>query len=122
MGQSTLDLAIARITSLAVAVACLVVCAPLFGLIALAIKIESPGPLFFVQDRLGRRGRRFRLVKFRTTRVVRTHTGWVTDNYDRITSVGRVLRLFRLDELPQLVNVIRGDMDLSETGWKFGPL
>ena len=124
MTQSTLDLAIARITSLAVAVVCLVVCAPLFGLVALAIKVESPSPLFFVQDRLGRRGRRFRLVKFRTTRVVRTHTGseWVTDKYDRITSVGRALRLFRLDELPQLLNVIRGDMDLSETGWKFGPL
>ena len=125
MAQSTLDLAIARITSLAVAVVCLVVCAPLFGLIALAIKSESPGsPLFFVQNRPGRRGRRFRLVKFRTTRVVRTHTGseWVTEHYDRLTSVGRVLRLFRLDELPQLLNVIRGDMDLSETGWKFGPL
>ena len=116
--------AIDRVISLAVAVVGLVVFAPLLGLIALAIKIEYPGsPVFFVQDRLDRRGRRFGLVKFRTMRAVPTDTASkrVTDNYDRITSVGRVLRRFSLDELPTLVNVIRGDMDLSETGWKFGP-
>jgi lipopolysaccharide/colanic/teichoic acid biosynthesis glycosyltransferase len=111
MAQSTPGLAIGRVTSLAIAVVLLVLFGPLLGFITLAIKIESSAPLFFVQERLDRRGRRFGLVKFRTT-----------DNFDRITLVGRWLRCYRLDELPQLFNVIRGDVDLSETGWKFGPL
>jgi exopolysaccharide biosynthesis polyprenyl glycosylphosphotransferase len=113
--KSRLDLAIGRITSWVAAAIGVVVTSPVFCLVALAIKCESPNsPLFFVQDRLGRRGRRFRLVKFRTMRVDTTHTKseWVTDNSDRITSVGRVLRRFRLDELPQFWNVILGDMNL----------
>jgi lipopolysaccharide/colanic/teichoic acid biosynthesis glycosyltransferase len=78
-----------------IAVVGLILFAPLFGPIALAIKMESPGsPLFFFWDRLGRRGH-FRLVGFRTMRVVRTHTGseWI------FTPVGRVLRRFQLDGL-----------------------
>ena len=113
--KSRLDLAIGRGTSLVAAAIGIVVTSPVFCLIALAIKFESPNsPLFFVQDRLGRRSRRFRLWKFRTMRVVTTHTTseWVTDNSDRITPIGRVLRRFRLDELPQFWNVIRGDMKL----------
>jgi lipopolysaccharide/colanic/teichoic acid biosynthesis glycosyltransferase len=114
-----------RVTSLVIAVVGLFVFAPLFGLIGLAIKIESPGsPLFFLQDRLDGRGRRFRLLKFRTTRLVRTHTGseseWVTDPWNRSSSVGRVLRDFHLDELPQLINVLHGDMNLADLGWGLG--
>jgi exopolysaccharide biosynthesis polyprenyl glycosylphosphotransferase len=112
--KSRLDLAVGRATSLVVAVVGLIVSLPLFGLIALAIKLDSSGPLFFVQDRLGRHSKRFSLVKFRTMRVVTTSptSEWVLDNYDRITRVGKWLRRFRLDELPQFVNVIRGDMNL----------
>jgi len=114
--KSRLDLAAGRVTSLVAAVVSLTVFAPLFGLIALAIKLQPKrdrGPLFFVQERLGLHGRRFKLVKFRTMRVVdHPRSEWVHDNHDRITWIGKWLRKFRLDELPQFLNVIRGDMNL----------
>jgi exopolysaccharide biosynthesis polyprenyl glycosylphosphotransferase len=111
--KSRLDLAAGRATSLAFAVVGLIVLAPLFALIALAIKLESKGPMFFIQDRLGLHAKPFRLVKFRTMRVVDApKSEWVLDNSDRITRVGKWLRTFRLDELPQFLNVIRGDMNL----------
>jgi putative colanic acid biosynthesis UDP-glucose lipid carrier transferase len=92
------ELVIGRVTSLVVAAIMLVELLPLLCLIALAIKVESSkSPLLFVQDRLDRRGRRFRLMKFRTM-----------DNCQRITSVGRVLRRTSLDELPQFWGVILG--------------
>ena len=105
-----------RFTSLVIAVVGLIVLAPLMAEIALVIKLESPGPVFFFQDRLDRRGRSFRLVKFRTIRIVRTHTGseWVTEPWNRITRVGRWLRRYRLNDLPMLVNVIRGDMNFID--------
>jgi exopolysaccharide biosynthesis polyprenyl glycosylphosphotransferase len=111
--KSRLDLAAGRAASLVVSVVGLIVFAPLLGLISLAIKLDSKGPVFFVQERLGMRSKRFRLVKFRTMRAVEGSTSeWVLDNCDRITRVGKWLRKFRLDELPQFVNVIRGDMNL----------
>ena len=111
--KSRLDLAMGRIVSLVVAILGLITFSPLFALISLAIRLDSEGPLFFIQERLGMNGTRFRLVKFRTMRVADGHTSeWVHDNSDRITRVGRWLRKFRLDELPQFVNVIRGDMNL----------
>jgi exopolysaccharide biosynthesis polyprenyl glycosylphosphotransferase len=114
--KSRLDLAAGRVTSLVVAVLGLIVFAPLFGLIALLIKLQpgdARGPLFFVQERLGLHGKRFKLVKFRTMRVANGPTSeWVHDNHERITWIGRWLRKFRLDELPQFINVIRGDMNL----------
>lgn len=91
----------------------LVLLAPLLALIALAIKLDSPGPVFFIQPRVGRGGRPFRLIKFRTMRPPTGKTSeWVRDNHSRLTRVGRWLRRFRLDELPQLVNVVIGDMNL----------
>jgi exopolysaccharide biosynthesis polyprenyl glycosylphosphotransferase len=91
----------------------LVLLAPLLTLIALAIKLDSRGPVLFVQPRVGRGGRSFRLIKFRTMRPASGMTSeWVRDNHGRLTRVGRWLRRFRLDELPQLVNVAMGDMNL----------
>ena len=88
---------------------------PLAGVIAFAIKLDSPGPVFFVQRRRGRGYRAFRLIKFRTLHD-RAHDPYVgyemqTDD-DRITRVGRVLRRLSLDELPQLLNVLQGSMSL----------
>jgi exopolysaccharide biosynthesis polyprenyl glycosylphosphotransferase len=95
------------------AVVGLVVLAPLLALIALAIKLDSPGPVFFIQPRVGRGGRPFKLIKFRTMRPTTGRTSeWVRDNHSRLTRVGRWLRRFRLDELPQLVNVVIGDMNI----------
>jgi lipopolysaccharide/colanic/teichoic acid biosynthesis glycosyltransferase len=103
----------ARALSLMVAVAGLIVLAPLMALIALAIKLDSRGPVFFVQQRAGRYRLPFNLIKFRTMRpVTGRHSEWARDNSDRITRCGRWLRRFRLDELPQLINRLRGDMNL----------
>jgi exopolysaccharide biosynthesis polyprenyl glycosylphosphotransferase len=108
-----LDLRLARIVIVPAAAASLLLLTPLFALIAIAIKLESPGPVLFVQERVGYKGRIFRLVKFRTMRPVFGATSeWERDNRSRLTRVGRWLRRFRLDELPQLLNVLKGDMNL----------
>ena len=104
---------VGRIMSLTVASIALVFTAPLLVVLALAVRLDSPGPIFFRQDRIGLHGRRFALIKFRTMRPVTAELSvWVRDNEDRITRVGRLLRKFRLDELPQFWNVLRGDMNL----------
>jgi exopolysaccharide biosynthesis polyprenyl glycosylphosphotransferase len=103
----------ARLISMVVAAIGLVLVSPLLAALAVAIKVGSRGPVFFVQQRAGRDGRPFGLIKFRTmypTTAARSE--WVLDNLDRITPIGRWLRRFRLDELPQLVNVLRGEMNL----------
>jgi exopolysaccharide biosynthesis polyprenyl glycosylphosphotransferase len=105
--------ALGRGISLLVSVVGLVVLAPLFGLIALTIMLDSRGPVVFRQERAGQGGRRFGLLKFRTMHPVEaSHSEWARDNDGRITRVGRWLRRFRLDELPQFVNILRGDMNL----------
>ena len=105
--------AVTRGISVLTAVVGLIGFAPLFGLIAVAIKRESRGPVFFVQTRIGLRGRRFKMFKFRTMHPVEERRSeWARDNEDRITRVGRWLRRYRLDELPQFINILRGDMNL----------
>jgi len=111
--KSHFDLAFSHALSLVVAASALVVLAPLFAVLAILITLDSRGPVFFVQDRVGLRGRRFRLLKFRTMRSADGPTSeWVCDNGHRITRVGRWLRRYRLDELPQLINVVRGELNL----------
>jgi lipopolysaccharide/colanic/teichoic acid biosynthesis glycosyltransferase len=103
----------ARALSLLVAVVGLVCLLPLMALIALGIKLDSRGPVFFVQQRAGRYRQPFNLIKFRTMRpVAGRHSEWERDNSDRITRIGRLLRRFRLDEMPQLINMLKGDMNL----------
>jgi exopolysaccharide biosynthesis polyprenyl glycosylphosphotransferase len=110
---SRLQLGLSRALSLLASVVGLIVLAPVLSLIVLVIKLDSRGPLFFVQERVGLGGRSFKLIKFRTMHPVsRPKSEWEQDNWDRITRVGKWLRRFRLDELPQLVNVLRGDMNL----------
>jgi exopolysaccharide biosynthesis polyprenyl glycosylphosphotransferase len=111
--KSRVDLIVGRLVSLAVATVGLIVLAPLCGLIALAIKLDSRGPVLFMHERVGLNGRRFELLKFRTMHPAGGKTSeWVRDNSDRITRVGRWLRKCRLDEVPQFVNVLRGEMNL----------
>jgi lipopolysaccharide/colanic/teichoic acid biosynthesis glycosyltransferase len=111
--RSDFSMAVVRGASLLCALVGLVLLTPILAIIAAAIRLDSAGPIFFVHKRVGRGGRPFGLVKFRTMHVNDgPRSEWVRDNADRITAVGRWLRRFRLDELPQFVNVIRGEMNL----------
>ncbi|MBI3327693.1 MAG: exopolysaccharide biosynthesis polyprenyl glycosylphosphotransferase [Nitrospinae bacterium] len=111
--KSRLALAVGRAVSALVSVVGLVGLAPLLGLIALAVKLDSRGPVLFVQHRVGVGGKRFELLKFRTMHPVDGYTSeWARDNRDRLTRLGKWLRKVRLDELPQFVNILRGDMNL----------
>ena len=104
---------LARVVSFVTAAIGLVVLAPVLVALAVAIKLDSRGSVFFIQERAGRDGTPFGLIKFRTMHPsTEARTEWVMDNIDRITRLGRWLRRFRLDELPQLVNVLRGEMNL----------
>jgi lipopolysaccharide/colanic/teichoic acid biosynthesis glycosyltransferase len=87
---------------------------PLFLIIALAVRFTSKGPILFLQKRMGRHGRTFTIVKFRTLehRVDRAHQSVTTTENQRFTPVGPFLRRWKLDELPQLWNVLNGDMSL----------
>jgi exopolysaccharide biosynthesis polyprenyl glycosylphosphotransferase len=90
-----------------------ILASPLMLLTAIAIKLDSAGPVLYSQERVGENGRAFRIFKFRSMRNDAEQTGkpiWAADRDPRITRVGRVIRLTRLDELPQLWNVMRGDM------------
>jgi len=105
-----------RCVSFIVALALLVICAPFLPLIVLLVKVTSPGPVLFRQKRVGRRGELFTLYKFRTMREdaeARSGAVWAGKNDARVTSVGRFLRKTRTDELPQLWNVIIGDMGFA---------
>jgi len=102
-----------RVLDLVLASAALLVSLPLFPFIAVLIRLDSPGPAFFRQERVGEGERVFTLLKFRSMRVdaeAATGPKWAQDQDDRRTAVGRFLRKSRLDELPQLINVLKGDM------------
>jgi Undecaprenyl-phosphate glucose phosphotransferase len=93
----------------------LLVLSPLFMLIALLIKLSSPGPVLFKQQRIGANNKSFDLYKFRTMRVQASKdsdTIWTKRNDDRVTSVGRIMRKLNLDELPQFYNVLIGEMSV----------
>ncbi|MGH2406120.1 MAG: sugar transferase [bacterium] len=120
-----------RMLSVVVATAGLVIAAPVMIVVAALIRLTSPGPVFFVQTRVGRDrrcpakaagngqrqldlgGKPFRIYKFRTMHAQpRSEQVWASPDDPRVTTVGRVLRKYRLDELPQLFNVLLGDMNV----------
>jgi lipopolysaccharide/colanic/teichoic acid biosynthesis glycosyltransferase len=104
---------IKRALDIALAAAGLVVSSPLWAVIAAAIKMEDRGPVFFRQERVGLGGRIFHALKFRSMiphAEARSGPVQATENDPRVTRVGRVLRATAMDELPQLVNILTGDM------------
>ena len=123
-GPSRAASVVKRAFDIVVSSVVLIVCAPLIAVIALAIRIDSPGPALFHQSRVGRRGRRFEILKFRTMTpdaerrkdALRAHAApgdlFKIAADPRVTRIGRALRRTSLDELPQLVNVLRGEMSL----------
>ena len=112
--QSRLVLAAKRLTDIVVSTIGLVLALPLMAVIALAVFLESGAPVLFRQGRIGLNGRHFEILKFRSMRnePVPKAASWTSDSDPRITRVGRFIRKFRLDELPQLISVLRGDMSL----------
>ena len=106
--------AVKRAFDVVVSALVLTLLAPLFLLVAIAVKLDSPGPVFFRQDRVGRGGKHFKVFKFRTMVAGRHRQGPnVSAHSDpRVTRVGALLRRSFVDEAPQLINVLKGDMSL----------
>ena len=113
--ESALYVVLKRAFDLVLSCAVLLLGAPVFGLIALLIRLSSPGPVFFVQERVGLNGKLFPMFKFRTMAVSLqsdSDTRWTVKNDPRCTPLGRILRRTGLDELPQFFNVLKGDMSV----------
>jgi sugar transferase (PEP-CTERM system associated) len=112
---SPLTALLKRLFDLCLSATGLVVSAPAMALVSLAVWIESGRPILYQQERIGLRGKPFRLLKFRSMRPDAENGNgaqWAQENDPRVTRVGRWLRKFRLDELPQFWNVLRGEMSL----------
>ena len=101
-----------RLVSITVSFVALLICLPFLPFIILAVRLSSPGPIFFRQTRVGLRGHPFTVYKFRTMRQDAEAAGavWATKDDPRVTAMGRFMRKTRLDEIPQLWNVLRGEM------------
>lgn len=104
---------IKRIIDFTMSIILLIILSPLFLLIGLAIKVESPGPVFFTQQRVGLNKQSFKIYKFRSmyTKAPANSPTWDLNNPDKyITKIGKIIRRSSIDELPQLINIIKGDM------------
>ncbi len=113
--RSTVFIVIRRSLSVIISLVGLILTLPLFPLIMLAIRLDSPGPVFYTQTRVGKNGRLFKVVKFRTMRQdaeAASGPQWAINNDPRVTRVGKFLRSSRLDEIPQFWCVLKGDMAL----------
>jgi lipopolysaccharide/colanic/teichoic acid biosynthesis glycosyltransferase len=103
-----------RVIDVLVASVSLLILSPIFALVAILVKLDSPGPVFFLQERVGKDFKKFKIIKFRTM-VTDAHKNGntITKKSDkRITAVGRFLRKFKIDEMPQIINVLKGDMSV----------
>jgi Undecaprenyl-phosphate glucose phosphotransferase len=109
---STLDLAIKRSVDILGSALGLLILSPFLMAIALAVKLTSSGPIFFGQLRMGLDGQQFKMWKFRTMRDGPAHAGWTIQNDPRRTKIGSFLRVTSIDELPQLWNILVGEMSL----------
>lgn len=112
--HSSVQLTVKRLFDILVGTLMLILLLPILALIALIIKLTSPGPVFFIQERVGKNGRIFKMIKFRTMTGSPNPnlTKWTEEEEARITKFGRFLREYGLDELPQLINIIKGDMSI----------
>ena len=113
-GMSPATANLKRLSDVVVSALAMIALAPVYGIIALAVKLDSGGPVLYRQERVGLHGRPFEIIKFRSMRPDAEHGGpqLSSDGDPRITRVGSFLRKYRLDELPQLWNVLRGQMSI----------
>lgn len=124
MGHTLIDLSsprlsdfasnVKRVFDISISLLVLILLSPFFILIGCLVKLDSPGPVFYTQERMGRKHRPFRIIKFRTMRTDAEATGprLSSDSDNRITKIGRILRKYRIDELPQFWNVLKGEMSI----------
>jgi sugar transferase (PEP-CTERM system associated) len=112
--RSRITLFLKRSLDVACGLTGLIVAAPVMAFVALAVKLDSKGPVIYRQQRTGYRGKPFEVLKFRSMRTDAESNGvqWAQVNDTRVTRIGAMLRKYRLDELPQLINILRGDMSL----------
>jgi Undecaprenyl-phosphate glucose phosphotransferase len=113
--ESILYVILKRAFDVAFSAAVLTVVAPVFALIALAVRLSSAGPVIFAQDRVGLNGQLFRMYKFRTMTIStprESDARWTVKDDPRCTRIGKILRQTGLDELPQFINVLKGDMSV----------
>ena len=111
--RSTAFIMVRRVLSVVISLIGLLCALPLFPLIMLAIRLDSKGPVFYSQTRVGKAGRTFKVVKFRTMRQdaeAANGPQWADNNDPRVTRIGKFLRFSRIDEIPQLWCVLKGDM------------
>lgn len=111
--RAVTNVVLKRVLDICASLALLVLTLPTLVLAAIAVRLDSPGPIFYKQQRVGRHGSEFMIYKFRTMRVDAEKSGvpqWAAARDPRITRVGSFLRMTRIDELPQIMNVLRGDM------------
>lgn len=112
--KSTMLVWIKRVIDIVISLVSLILCLPLFAVVSFAILLESGSPILFRQQRTGLRGRSFEMLKFRSMFNNAEDAGpqWASDGDNRITLVGKWIRKFRIDELPQAINVLRGEMSI----------
>lgn len=115
--RKKVSLVIKRLFDIAMSIILLVLLSPLFLIVAIMIKHDAPGPIFYCQERVTQYGRFFKIYKFRTMVVNADQIGSLvtTNNDTRVTTIGRKLRKYRLDEIPQLLNILTGDMTFVGT-------
>src|SRR5690606_8683299 len=103
-----------RLIDLVTAFIALILVSPVILITAIFIKLESKGPAFFIQERSGLNGKTFNIIKLRSMTIDAEKNGpqWATKNDLRVTNVGKFIRKTRIDELPQLINVLKGDMSI----------
>lgn len=103
---------IKRIFDVAISILGLIILLPMLIIIALIIRIKLGKPIFFIQERVGKRNKIFKMIKFRTMKDIKDENGKVLPDEKRHTTIGKTLRALSLDEIPELINVIKGDMSL----------
>lgn len=103
---------IKRMLDFIISLVALIILSPLMLIIYILVKINLGSPAFFVQERVGKDNKVFKMIKFRTMRDARDKNGNLLSDNERVTKLGSFLRSFSLDELPELINIIRGDMSL----------
>lgn len=103
-----------KIADFVLAIIGLVLTSPLMVVAMIAVKLDSPGPMFYTQERIGLNKRIFKIIKFRSMRVNAEEDGpvWAGEEDPRVTRIGRILRKLRIDELPQFINILRGEMSI----------